>query len=362
MLQARDPADMLDVVRDLGQRGLGHRVGGLPLGLDAMQLAQVSGVQAAAAGLGFEARHPVGALLGDEGGHEGDHADAAVGGQPGQHVVGYVARAVADGPGGAVREDDRGRGHLQRVAHGARGHVRQVDQHAEPLHLAHHVPAEIGQPAGLRDVGGRVGPADVVVVGQRHVPDAEGVQHPQHAEGPGDGVAAFGAEQRRDPAGSEDPIHVVRGQRELEGPGVTRDHPAGQVDLLEHDGDGALPGQRGRHVDRPELGAHPARREPGQVSMGAGDRRGQVYLGRVVAGRFASTSQPDLARVPAGSYAQRPRQVVMPIYQREPPQQGPCLERPVSHPASLRAGAQRGDAGRAEPASPAGLSPCGGAG
>ena len=73
--------------------------------------------------------------------------------------------------------------------------MRQVDQHPDPLHLADHLPAEIGQAADRHVIGGRIGPADVGVVGQGHVPDAERGQHPQHAERPGDRMTAFRAEQ-----------------------------------------------------------------------------------------------------------------------------------------------------------------------
>ena len=58
----------------------------------------------------------------------------------------------------------------------------QVDKHAEALHLRHHVAPEGGQAAAAGLVGRRVGPADVVVVRQRHVPDAQGVQGAEHAE------------------------------------------------------------------------------------------------------------------------------------------------------------------------------------
>ena len=59
MLEAGDPADMFDMVRDLGQGGVWLRVGGFPVGLDAPQLGDVPRVQAAARGLGLEAGLPV---------------------------------------------------------------------------------------------------------------------------------------------------------------------------------------------------------------------------------------------------------------------------------------------------------------
>ena len=78
--------------------------------------------------------------------------------------------------------------------------VGQVDEHADPLHLPDDLAAEVGEPAGGRLVGARVGPADVRVVGERQVAHAERVQHPQHAERGVDRVPALGAHQRGDPA------------------------------------------------------------------------------------------------------------------------------------------------------------------
>ena len=87
----------------------------------------------------------------------------------------------------------------QRVPHGRGRHMAQVDQHAEPVHLAHDLLAEPGKPARPRLVGRGVRPRHVVVVGKRHIPDAERVQHAQRAERAVDRVAAFRAEQRGDP-------------------------------------------------------------------------------------------------------------------------------------------------------------------
>jgi len=186
--------------------------------------------------------------------------------------------------------------------HGGRRHVRQVDQHADPLHLADHRPAEVGQPARVHLVGGRIGPADVAVVGQGHVPDPECVQHPEHAEGSGDGVPALGAEEGGDPAGRGDPLDVRGGQGDLQRLRVARDDRARQVDLLEHGGDSRVPGEGGGHEHRPELRAHPAGREPGQIGVQVRDRCGQVDRGGITcAGRLF------------GAFAQRPGQVVMAV-------------------------------------------------
>ena len=135
--------------------------------------------------------------------HERHHADAAVGRQLGQHVVGHVAHVVDDAARGRVAEDDRRRGHRERVAHRADGDVRQVDHHAEPVHLSDHRPSEVVEPAEDGRIGGRVGPRHVVVVGQRQVPHAEREQGAQHGERAVDRMAALGAQQRCDqPVGS----------------------------------------------------------------------------------------------------------------------------------------------------------------
>ena len=47
---------------------------------------------------------------------------------------------------------------VERVAHHVGGDVREVDEHAEPVHLADHVAAEVGEPAEHRLVGRGVGP------------------------------------------------------------------------------------------------------------------------------------------------------------------------------------------------------------
>ena len=103
--------------------------------------------------------------------------------------------------------------------------------------------------------------------------------------------------------------------------GVRRDYPAGQVDLLEHRGDGCVAGQRGRDVDRPELRADAAGLQPRQVGVGTRHRLGQVHRG----------TPP----------AQRPGQVVVPVDQREAAQQVPRRNRWLTHPASL-GGHERG--------------------
>ena len=203
--------------------------------------------------------------------------------------------------------------------HGGRRDVGQVDEHADPLHLPDHRAAEVGQPARLGLVGGRVRPAHVVVVGQRHVPDAERVQRAENAERRTDRVAALRAQQGGDFPGGEDPFHVGGAGRQGQPLRVGPDHPVHQVDLLQHRGHRRVPGQGGGHVDRPELGADAAGGQPWQVGLGLRHRLGQAGPDRVTAERVA-----DL-----------PRQVVVPVDERETAQQIARRGQPVCHRFTL---------------------------
>ena len=185
---------------------------------------QVVRVKAAARGEGLEAGEPVGALLGDEERDERDHAHAAVDRQPGQHVVGDVARVV---------------GERERATNGRRSPGRRpcpgpafivvtatCDRSTSmPRRCisATTVAAEADRPPQSGCVGRRVGPADVVVVGQRQVADAEGVQGAEHAERAVDAVPALRAEQRGDLARRERRVDVVGAQAPAgSGPGRRR--------------------------------------------------------------------------------------------------------------------------------------------
>ena len=81
--------------------------------------------------------------------NEGHHHHAAVLERP-RIVVGHVARCVAERPRRGMGEDHRRVRTRERVVHRLRRDVRQVDQHAEPVHLAHDVAAEGGEPAVRR--------------------------------------------------------------------------------------------------------------------------------------------------------------------------------------------------------------------
>src|SRR5208282_534932 len=80
--------------------------------------------------------------------------------------------------------------------------VRDIHQHAQAVHLPHHLHAEIGEAivvldVGIVDVAGGIGPVGGLVVGQRHVADTQAVVIAQQAEAVVDGVSALDAHQHR---------------------------------------------------------------------------------------------------------------------------------------------------------------------
>ena len=96
-------------------------------------------------------------------------------------------------------------------------------------------------------------------------------------------------------------LDVVGGERQRQAVGIARDHPAGDVELLQlHLGVPAVLDLAG-DVDRPELRADLALRRAGQI--GVPGRRGAEVVGRHVA--------RSLRRL-----ADRPGQVVVPVDQR----------------------------------------------
>ena len=81
-----------------------------------------------------------------------------------------------------VREDHRRGGDVERVAHHAGRDVREVHEHAEPVHLAHHFAPERREPAVLRGVERGVRPIERHVVREGHVARAEVVVGAQDVE------------------------------------------------------------------------------------------------------------------------------------------------------------------------------------
>ena len=88
------------------------------------------------------AAHPVAAGRRHEGGHERHHADPAVAGERDEHVVRHVARVSQTARAERVAEDHRCSRDPQRVAHDVGRHVREVHEHADPVHLRDDLLAE----------------------------------------------------------------------------------------------------------------------------------------------------------------------------------------------------------------------------
>ncbi|MCO5556202.1 hypothetical protein L7F22_009747 [Adiantum nelumboides] len=294
VVDARGLAQVLDVRHDVGEGGA--RLNGPVPGLDE----PVAGGEVAVVGAGGGHRLPqplvpLGHGGGDEARHERRHGHAAVAGQRLQHVGGHVARVVGDGAGAGVGEQHRPGGDGEGLVHRRRSDVREVDDHADAVHLGDDPRAELRQPVVAGRVGGRVGPVVVQVVGQRQVADPEPAQHPQHGEGVGDAVPALRPHQGGDPPGADDGVDVVGGVGERQGVRVGGEEPPHPVHLVEHRGDGLVVAQLAGYVDRPELGADPAGPQPREVGVQPRVPGGDVRLAR---------------RVAAGELAQRPGQRV----------------------------------------------------
>ncbi len=71
--------------------------------------------------------------------------------------------------------------------------MRQVDQHAQPVHLANDLSSELGEAIVAGAVHGGVGPIKGDVMGERHIAYAQVVVGAQRSERVLDGVATFDA-------------------------------------------------------------------------------------------------------------------------------------------------------------------------
>ncbi len=161
--------------------------------------------------------------------------------------------------------------------------MREVDEHAEPVHLAHDLLAERGEPTDGRRVRARICPGHVLRVRQRHVARTELVEHAQRSQRVVDRVPPFHPDQRRNPSTFEDPLHVIGRQCELERLRVALHHPIDDVDLFERGGDRGLACEFDRHVHGPELPADTAGPQPFDIGVNRGLRLPDVELVEVVA-------------------------------------------------------------------------------
>ena len=139
-----------------------------------------------------------------------------------------------------------------------------------------------GEAAVAGDVGRGVGPVQGLRVGEGHVAHAEVVVGAQRAERVLDHVAALHPEEGGDPLRLHGPLHLVGGRGQGQAVGIAGDDAPGEVDLLEL-GAGEAAGELGRHVDRPELPAHPALAQP--LEVGRAPRAHPEVVGLDVARR-----------------------------------------------------------------------------
>ena len=285
---------------------------GLRLALHPLGIARIERLETRL--LGVVESVPAPHRLRGEGGDKGHHHHPAVLGQQAEDVVRHVARMVVQGAGRGVGEDHRRRRDGDRLPHRLGRHVREVDQHAEPVHLAHHLLAEAGETAVLGRVGRRVGPVGVLGMGERHVTRARHVELAQGGERVVDRMPPLHADQRGDAPGLVDAHHVVRRERQLEGVGIALGQPVDVVDLLHHRLDGVRPLDLDRDVDRPELAAEPPLTQARDVGV-----HGRIEL-------RGPRPQVDLVQVVLEPLAVLPREVVVAVDERHLAQQ---LARPL---------------------------------
>src|SRR6266478_3081737 len=171
MINASDFGNVVDVIDQRFQGGA-RNFGG-PLALDTVIVEVSDGFSGGLelVGVGLDCGIAVFGLrfsgfavvLVDEGVVEVYLDDAAVFGDGAEHVVGHVAGMIGEGASGGVRGDDGRFGDSDRVIERLVGDVRDIDQHAEAIHLEDDLLAAIGQAVvvlnfRIIDVAGRVGP------------------------------------------------------------------------------------------------------------------------------------------------------------------------------------------------------------
>ncbi len=125
-----------------------------------------------------------------------DLNDAALSRQGLDHVVGHVARMIADRAARRMRRNQRRLAHFQRVVKRLVADMRNIHHHSLAVHFANDFLAILGQAIVRRLVGGGVRPFIVVKMRKRHVPHAEIAEDAHHADVVPNHVPAFDANQR----------------------------------------------------------------------------------------------------------------------------------------------------------------------
>ena len=215
-----------------------------------------------------------------------------------------------------------------RVGHRVGRDVAEVDEHAQPVHLAHDLLAERRQPvrASARRSPNR--PRARSCCGSASCSPRRGVHHAQRRERRVDRVSALHADHRRDLARLEARSTSSAVRASASRPDTSRPC-VDDVDLLERRASPPLSPAGGRDVDRPELPADAARRAAARcrsstTAAAAGCRASEVAA--------------------AASFAHRPRVVVVAVddgARRAAPQHGRSGSERTARSAPVTAAATR---------------------
>ena len=251
MVVADALGEVFDMVAILRQRRLRARAGlGGDLGLDLVMVNAFGALAVLVLGRAV----PVARGLADEIRHEGRHHHAAVAGDAVEHVVGDVARVVAEREGVGMRPDQWGAGDVERVMHHLRRDMGEVDDHAELVHPAQHVLAEAGEAVMARGVGGGIAPVGGVVVAERHQAHAEIVIGVERVELAIDRRAVLDGHEQGDAPLGFGSLDIGGGEAGAEDVRVTLEDVAHQRDLGEREA-GRI-GLFRRDIGREELRRH----------------------------------------------------------------------------------------------------------
>lgn len=167
--------------------------------------------------------------------HKHDHQHAAIVLEPRNHIVRCIAVVLGQCVARRVAKDDRRPRRVQHVAHRLVRDVRQVDEHAQTVHLADPCDPKLGQPSILAPSGDRRGGRGirvVAVVRDGDVPHPQVVQLAEHGDRGACLVETLCAQHRRDLARLEGLAHAGWGGAEFKFREVV-DEAARDVDLLQ---------------------------------------------------------------------------------------------------------------------------------
>ncbi len=179
--------------------------------------------------------------------------------------------------------------------------MRQIDEHPEPVHLAHDAVPEWCESVVPGRVERGIGPIERHVVSERHVSHAQIVVRAERAERILDGVSALQAKERGELALLELASNVGGTQRKRESVGILLDHSARDIYLLELHSGVARITVFAWSVDRPELRPDHSLSEPLKIRL-AGSVCAEIVGIDVAAGDSV--------------FADPPRQIVVAVDER----------------------------------------------